>query len=142
VREVSTVVVATEKAIEMRTAEETTAVKAVMEVAAAKVVADKATTDKAVAEKVATDKAVVNKVTADKALAMKVVVAKAAIDVAMTNTASQGAAAVRSTVRSMGSGSGSSPVPVVGFKRAAAPGGSTPPSKRFGGFLSFYSHCI
>jgi hypothetical protein len=50
--------------------------------------------------------------------------AKTVADEAATKTADQGAA-----WESIGHGSGSSPTMTVGTKRAAAPCGSTPPSK-------------
>jgi hypothetical protein len=57
--------------------------------------------------------------------------AKTAAGEAAMKIADQGAAGVKATVESVGSGSGSSPTPAVGTKRAVASGGSTPPSKWF-----------
>jgi membrane protein involved in colicin uptake len=115
------------KAAEMRIAEELTVVKVVEEVASVKVVADKAA-----AVKVAADKAVAEKVAVDKATTTKAAeeaMVKAVMDVAAMKTAGQGAAAVKTNVGPVGSGS--SPSSVVGSKRAAALGDSTPPSKLF-----------
>jgi Tfp pilus assembly protein PilX len=54
---------------------------------------------------------------------------KTAMDGATSKTVDQGATEAKATIELVGSGSGSSPAPAVGTKRAAAPGGSTPPSK-------------
>jgi hypothetical protein len=126
-KEVLAAVAVTKKAAEMRIAEEVMAVKVAEEVASVKVVADKAAT-----VKVAADKAVAEKVVVDKATTMKAAeeaVVKAVMDVATMKTAGQGAATVKTNVGPLGSGS--SPSSVVGFKRAAAPCDSTPPSKLF-----------
>jgi hypothetical protein len=74
------------------------------------------------------------KVAVDKAVATKPAkeaVVKASVDVAAMKTADQGATAMKTIVGSVGSGSGSSPAPAVGSKRATALIISTPPSKRF-----------
>jgi hypothetical protein len=118
-REVLAVAAVTEKVAEMRTAEEATTVK----VATNKAATAKAAVDKAMAE-VAADKVVATKVA-------KEAVAKAVVDVdaAVMMTADKGAAAGKTTMESVGSGS--SPASTAGSKRAVAPGGSTPPSKWF-----------
>jgi hypothetical protein len=96
-----------EKATEVRMIEEAAAAKAIEEALAAKMAADEAAVAKVVEE------AVVKMVT----------------DEATTKIADHGAAWVKATMKSVGSDS--SPAPAVGTKRAAAPGGSTPPSKQF-----------
>jgi hypothetical protein len=73
-------------------------------------------------------------VVTDKSAATKAIdeaVVKVAADAAAMKAADQGAAAAKTTVGSVGYGSGSYPAPVVGSKRADALGGSTPPSKQF-----------
>jgi hypothetical protein len=124
-RDLSAAVAVPEKAAEMRTAEEVAMAKATEEAVVAKVAVDKATTDKvATADKVAADKATVKKEAEEAML-------KVAVDAAVMKTVGRGGAvAVRTSVGSVGFRSGSSPSPVMGTKRAAAPGGSTPPSKR------------
>jgi hypothetical protein len=57
--------------------------------------------------------------------------AKAVVDKAAMKTVDQGAVAAKTIMGSVGFGSGSSPALAMGSKRAAAPGGSTPPSMRF-----------
>jgi hypothetical protein len=123
-REVSAAVAVPEKAAETRTVEEVMMAKATEEAVVAKVAVDKATTDKvATADKVAADKGTVKK-------AAEEAIPKVAADAAaMKTTGRGGAVAVRTSVGSVGFRSGSSPSPATGTKRAAAPGGSTPPSK-------------
>jgi colicin import membrane protein len=142
-------------AVDKATVEKVAADKAAVE----KVAENKAAVEKAAVEKVAADKATVEKVAADKAAATKAAegaVVKATMDVATMGTADQWAAVARTIVGTMGSRSGSSPIPTVECKRAAMLGGSSPPSKRFYDtwkhqyveqlcsaiFLSFYSYCI
>jgi membrane protein involved in colicin uptake len=128
-REVSAAVATTEKAVETRTTEEVVAAKAAEEAAAVMVVADEAATVKATA-----DKAMVAKVAGDKVVVMKAIegaMAKAAVDAAAMKTVDQGAVVAKTSMELVGSGSGSSRAPVVGSKRVAALGGSTPPSKWF-----------
>jgi hypothetical protein len=77
------------------------------------------------------DKAMTEKVSMNKAEAMKVAVVKATVDTVVTKATSHGAAAVRTTTGLVGFGSGSSPGPTVGSKRAVVPGGFTPLSMWF-----------
>jgi hypothetical protein len=80
------------------------------------------------------EKAAVAKVAADKAATTKAAeeaMVKVAADVAVMKTADQGAAGAKTTMESTHSDSGSYPALPVGSKRAAAPGSSTSPSKRF-----------
>jgi hypothetical protein len=98
---------------------------------AAKKATETRMTEEATAVKAA-EEAVVMKVTADKAMAVKVAeegVVKMAVDEAAMKIADQGVVRVKATVES--TSSDSSRAPMVGTKRAAMPGGSTPPSKRF-----------
>jgi hypothetical protein len=98
---------------------------------AAKKAVETRTIEEAMAAKAA-EEAVVMKVTVDKAMAVKVAeegMVKMAVDEAAMKIADQGVAGAKATVES--TGFDSSRAPMVGTKRAAMPGGSTPPSKRF-----------
>jgi hypothetical protein len=113
-REASVAASATaEKATEVRTTERAMVAKA---------------TEEATAMKVAMDEVAVTKV-AEEAMAKMVAeeaTVKTVMDEAAVKTTDQGAAGAKAAVESVGFGS--SPSPMTGTKRAAAPGSSTPPS--------------
>jgi hypothetical protein len=83
----------------------------------------KAVADEAVAAK--TTEETTTKMVADEAAV------KSTAHEAMVKVVDQGAAGAQATAKSAGSGSSSSPAPVVGTNRATAVGGSTPSSKQF-----------
>jgi hypothetical protein len=132
----TTASVTAEKVVEARMLVEVVAAKMAKEATTMKVAADEAVAAKPTEEattKMTMDEAEA-KTVADEAT-MKTVVNEAAVEMA-----DQGATGVRATAES--AGSGSSPAPVAGTKRAGVSGGSTPPSNSVVTFFSINLHCI